>query len=119
MEIQKTKKRGKLLSKLEKMYMSLSAAMLSGIMCAVSASAVDDSKAKDAMGNLMGVISTVSMYVGIGLLAFGAYEIIMSVIQSQPEAKTKGITLAVVGAILIGFKAILEGVLSGTGVSVK
>ena len=112
METQITvKKKGRIRSKLEKIYMAISSALMVGLMSAVPAYAAvsgDNDKANAAMDQLLGIIGQVGFYVGIGLLAFGIYEIIMSVIQSQPEAKTKGITLAVVGAILMGLGTILQ-----------
>ena len=107
------KKKSSIRNKLEKLYVAASSAFMMGIMSAVPAFAADSGPKKNdtankAMKELLGVLGTVGLYVGIGLLAFGVYEIIMSVIQSQPEAKTKGITLAVVGAILMGLSGILS-----------
>ena len=38
----------------------------------------------------------------------GVYEIVMSFMQNQPEAKTKGIIMAISGAVMIGLKPIVE-----------
>lgn len=110
METQITvKKKGRIRSKLEKMYIAASSALMVGVMASVPAfaDAPDNAQANKAIKELLKIIGDVGFYVGIGLLAFGIYEIVMSVIQSQPEAKTKGITLGVVGAILMGLGGIL------------
>lgn len=70
---------------------------------------LSDSTADDLMGKVIGIVLTISMYVGIAILVFGVYEIVMSFTQDMPEKKVKGITLALAGVVMIGLKAILKG----------
>lgn len=59
-----------------------------------------DEKANQVMDNVVNYMIKICRYVGIGLLAFGAYELAMAFIQQAPEQKTKGILIMVVGAIM-------------------
>lgn len=59
------------------------------------------------MGKIIGLLLTVTRYVGIGLIVFGIYEVVMSFIQQQPEAKTKGIVMALAGLIMAALKSVL------------
>lgn len=59
------------------------------------------------MGKIIGILLTITFYVGIALLIYGIYEIVMSFMQNQPEAKTKGIIMALSGAVMMGLKPIL------------
>lgn len=70
---------------------------------------LSDKTADDLMGKVIGIVLTISMYVGIAILVFGVYEIVMSFTQDMPEKKVKGITLALAGVVMIGLKAILKG----------
>ena len=60
------------------------------------------------MGKVIGMVLLISRYVGIALVIYGVYEIVMSFLQNQPEAKTKGIIMAIAGAIMIALKSILS-----------
>lgn len=61
------------------------------------------------MGDIIGVILTIMRYAGVVLVIYGIYEIIMSIMNNQPEAKTKGIFMAMAGVVLIALKSILQG----------
>lgn len=69
----------------------------------------DDPDAKDLMGNIIGILLTITRFVGIALVIYGIYEIVMSFMQNQPEAKTKGIVMALAGVVMIALKSILQG----------
>lgn len=70
---------------------------------------IDDTKGMDSvMGNVIGFLLSMSKWVGVALLIYGVYEIIMSFMQNQPEAKTKGIIMAFAGVILIALKSVLK-----------
>lgn len=66
------------------------------------------------MGNVIGILLTITRFVGIALLIYGVYEIVMSFMQNQPEAKTKGIVMALSGVVMIALKSIIKafGVIS-------
>ena len=80
-----------------------------GISEKVSLSVDAGANANDMMGNIIGVLLGISKYVGLALVVYGIYEVIMSFMQNQPEAKTKGIVMALAGAVMITLKSILTG----------
>ena len=69
-----------------------------------------DPKADDLMGNILGILLTMARYIGIALLIYGIFEIVQSFMQNQPEAKTKGIIMALSGCVCIGLKSIIAGI---------
>lgn len=71
--------------------------------------------ANNLMGNIIGVLLTITRFVGVALLIYGVYEIVMSFMQNQPEAKTKGIVMALAGVVMIALKSVLQGL--GIGIS--
>lgn len=78
----------------------------------VDAEGVD---AGQAMGAVIGVILTIMRYVGVAMVIYGVYEIVMSIQNNQPEAKTKGIIMALSGVVMIAIKSLL----SAFGISVS
>lgn len=73
-----------------------------------------DADAAGLMGKVIGILLTITRFVGVALVIYGVYEIVMSFMQNQPEAKTKGIIMALAGIVMVGLKSILQsiGVLS-------
>lgn len=65
--------------------------------------------ATSLMGKIIGILLTITRYVGVALVIYGVYEIVMSFMQNQPEAKTKGIVMALAGVVMIGLKSIIVG----------
>lgn len=65
--------------------------------------------ATSMMGNIIGILLTITRFVGVALCVYGVYEIVMSFMQQQPEGKTKGIIMALSGVAMIGLKSILSG----------
>jgi hypothetical protein len=65
--------------------------------------------ATNMMGNILGILLTITRFVGVALCIYGVYEIVMSFMQQQPEGKTKGIIMALSGVAMIGLKSILNG----------
>lgn len=66
--------------------------------------------AGDLMGKIIGILLTITRYVGVALVIYGVYEVVMSFMQNQPEAKTKGIVMALAGVAMIALKSILSAV---------
>lgn len=71
----------------------------------VDAEGVD---AGQAMGAVIGVILTIMRYVGVAMIIYGIYEIVMSIQNNQPEAKTKGIIMALSGVAMVAIKSLLS-----------
>lgn len=69
----------------------------------------NDASASSIMGKVIGILLKISQYVGVALIVYGVYEVVMSFMQNQPEAKTKGIVMALAGAVMTALKSILSG----------
>lgn len=76
----------------------------------VTVTASGDADAGALMGKIIGIMLTITRFAGVGLVLFGIYEIVMSFMQQQPEAKTKGIIMAMSGIVMIALKSILSGI---------
>lgn len=109
------KKKGTKLVK--NLYASAAALSAMGAMTATQAFAdfgenvtINETNAGDAgnlMGKIIGILLTITRFVGVALVVYGVYEIVMSFMQNQPEAKTKGIVMALSGVVMVGLKSIL------------
>lgn len=76
--------------------------------------ATGDANGTQMMEKIIGILLTVTRYVGVALVIYGVYEVVMSFMQNQPEAKTKGIVMALAGVVMVGLKSLLGQ--SGVGV---
>lgn len=74
----------------------------------VTISGSADLDAAEMMGKIIGILLTITRFVGIALIVYGVYEIVMSFMQNQPEAKTKGIIMALAGVVMTALKSILQ-----------
>lgn len=68
------------------------------------------SDASGMMGKIIGILLTITRFVGVALIVYGVYEIVMSFMQNQPEAKTKGIVMALAGSVMTALKSILSSI---------
>lgn len=70
--------------------------------------------ASTIMGQILGILLTITRFVGVALIIYGVFEVVMSFMQNQPEAKTKGIIMALAGAVMTALKTVLRtiGVIS-------
>lgn len=64
------------------------------------------------MNNIIGILLTITRYVGVAITVYGVYETVLSFTSDQPEKRVKGISLALAGVVLIALKSILTGVIS-------
>lgn len=62
------------------------------------------------MGKIIGILLTITRFVGVALVVYGVYEIVMSFMQQQAEAKTKGIIMALAGIVMTALKSILKSI---------
>lgn len=88
------------------LYMTIFSAFAFGE--SVTITATSNVNANDLMGQIIGTILTITRFVGIALVIYGVYEIVMSFMQNQPEAKTKGIIMALAGVVMIALKSVLQ-----------
>ena len=56
-----------------------------------------------ALSSLSNALTSVGKVVGAGLVIYGLYEVIMSILQQAAEQKTKGLVMCAVGVVLAGF----------------
>lgn len=75
----------------------------------VTITADSTTDASSLMGNIIGILLTITRFVGVALVVYGVYEIVMSFMQNQPEAKTKGIVMALAGVVMVALKSVLSG----------
>lgn len=71
----------------------------------ITASANTD--ANELMGKVIGILLTITRFVGVAMIVYGVFEIVQSFQAQQPEAKTKGIILALSGVAMVALKSIL------------
>ena len=64
----------------------------------VTITATGNENAGDLMGRVIGILLTI----------YGVYEVVQSFMQNQPEAKTKGIMMALAGVAMIALKSVLS-----------
>lgn len=108
----------KAVNKVKGFFAAINAMALSVAATVTSASAFGNDKvnlttgnvdAEDLMGKIIGILLTITRFVGVALVVYGVYEIVMSFMQNQPEAKTKGIVMALAGVVMIALKSVLQG----------
>lgn len=105
----------KLGKKAKRIYTSVCTALMCSSVFALSAGAFGDgvditAESTDAnvlMGKIIGILLTITRFVGVALIVYGVYEIVMSFQAQQPEAKTKGIIMALSGVAMVALKSIL------------
>lgn len=106
----------KLGKRAKRIYTSVCTALMCSSAFALSAGAFGESvsintqgvtDANALMGKIIGILLTITRFVGVALIVYGVYEIVMSFQQQQPEAKTKGIIMALSGVAMVALKSIL------------
>lgn len=76
----------------------------------VTVKANGSTNATEMMGKIIGILLTITRFVGVALVVYGVYEVVMSFMQNQPEAKTKGIIMALAGIVMTALKSILVAI---------
>lgn len=76
----------------------------------VKVTANGSTDASKMMGKIIGILLTITRFVGVALVVYGVYEVVMSFMQNQPEAKTKGIIMALAGIVMTALKSILVAI---------
>ena len=76
----------------------------------VKVTANGSTDASTMMGKIIGILLTITRFVGVALVVYGVYEVVMSFMQNQPEAKTKGIIMALAGIVMTALKSILVAI---------
>lgn len=110
--IMKTTKKS-FIKKFKRSLASASALMAATTAFAMPTSAISIQKKETTemtkgMNEIIGILLSICFYAGIALAIYGVYEIIMSFMQQQPEAKTKGIFMTMAGVVLMGLDTIVK-----------
>ena len=67
-----------------------------------------DAQVESTMNKVIDWILSITRWVGVVLGIWGIYETVMSFMQQQPEAKTKGIIMIIAGVVMISLKSVLK-----------
>ena len=59
------------------------------------------------IGNILGMALKAGFYIGLILIVWGTIDIVISIMQERPEAKTQGVKMLIVGAILVGLRGLM------------
>lgn len=109
----------KLGKRAKRIYTSVCTALMCSSAFALSAGAFGEdvtintngaTDANELMGKIIGILLTITRFVGVALVVYGVYEVFMSYQNQQPEAKTKGIIMALSGVAMVALKSILSGI---------
>ena len=76
------------------------------------AAAVDTGALDSVMDTVIGIVSTAALYIGIVIVLWGVFQIILAFRREDSEGISKQITTVVVGAVLTGFGAFAETIYS-------
>lgn len=71
---------------------------------------LDNASMDNIMGGIIGTVLSIARWVGVGVLVYAIYQIYVSQMDQNPDARTKGIVWAVVGIGLITIKSVLKGI---------
>lgn len=80
----------------------------------VASAAIKTKSAEDTMKNILGVITTIAMYVGILLLAWGAFQLFMAFKNEDADSKQRAFLVIIAGIALTALKTIITAI---TGMS--
>lgn len=99
-------------SKVKKFFVTACATVSTASLMSVPVSAATTIKTnvdtKTVVGGILDVVFQVAMYMGFIIAAAGIFTFIMAFKDDNAEAQSRGARLAVVGAILIGLKAVVK-----------
>lgn len=74
-----------------------------------------DVNLEEVMGKILGVLTTVFLYVGILLMAWGIGQLVLAFKNEDADSKSRAIMLIVASVFLIAIKPFLEAVIASTG----
>ena len=78
----------------------------------------DGSDIETIIGSILGIILTIAMYVGVVLLTYAVFQLVMSFKNDDAEGKSRATQLLVVSAVLIGLKKLMSVLLSKIGITI-
>lgn len=75
----------------------------------------EDVAVSSVLGKVIGIILTVAFAVGIMFLVIGIFQVVLAFKNDNPDQKHTAMTLAIIGAVLMGLKPTIKGVLTALG----
>lgn len=85
------------------------------VFCALNPEGID---IETIIGSILGIILTIAMYVGVVLLTYAVFQLVMSFKNDDAEGKSRATQLLVVSAVLIGLKKLMSVLLSKIGITI-
>ena len=85
------------------------------VFCALNPDGID---IETIIGSILGIILTIAMYVGVVLLTYADFQLVMSFKNDDAEGKSRATQLLVVSAVLIGLKKLMSVLLSKIGITI-
>lgn len=98
-------------SKIKTKLFTASVALMTAVSASVPASAVTvntNMNTEQLLGGIVDFICKLALYIGIVIVATGIFMLIMAYKDDNSEQQTRGVRVAVVGAALVGFQALLR-----------
>ena len=83
-------------------------AMAIGVIPSFAAGTPDTDALDRVMDTVISIVSTAALYIGIVIVLWGVFQIILAFRREDSEGISKQITTVVVGAVLTGFGAFAE-----------
>ena len=77
-----------------------------------TATTADTGALDSVMNTVVGIVTTAAFYIGIVITLWGVFQIILALRREDSEGISKQITTVVVGAVLVGFGAFADDIIS-------
>ena len=85
------------------------------VFCALNPDGID---IETIIGSILGIILTIAMYVGVVLLTYAVFQLVMSFKNDDAEGQSRATQLLGVSAVLIGLKKLMSVLLSKIGITI-
>lgn len=70
------------------------------------------------VGTVVGIVKTAALYIGIIVVIWGVFQIILAMRREDSEGISKQVTTIVIGSLLVAFGAFIDDILGALGVSI-
>lgn len=71
------------------------------------------------VGTVVGIVKTAALYIGIIVVIWGVFQIILAMRREDSEGISKQVTTIVIGSLLVAFGAFINKILSALGVGIN
>ena len=97
---------------------ALGASLIAGEVISTSIGFCDGADLKEIMGKILGVLTTVFLYIGILLLCWGIGQLVLAFKNEDADSKSRAIMLIVASVFLIAIRPFLEAIIGTTGTGI-